>query len=151
MIQFKSGVDIFNYLDRHPTIDAVCNTVNCVGVMGTGIALEMSKRFPHIVKPYKDLCRLGVFSPGDVFVSKSSPIILNVFTKDHWKNPSQYRWVYRACNELRVKIEQFQLTTTLIPALGCGNGGLSWIVVETILKRVMHDIKSNIIVFGPHQ
>lgn len=73
---------------------AVVNTVNCVGAMGKGIALDFKLRFPEMFKEYQKICFKHILKPGQILpYRKSKPIILNFAIKDDWKDPSKVEWV----------------------------------------------------------
>lgn len=110
--------------------------VNCVGVMGKGLALEFKKRFPKEAEYYFDACRAGVLSPGCLY-----PIghILFVATKMHWKYPSQLEWV----DDCLARIREWQkgyTSSITIPQLGCGCGGLDWADVEPLYHKHLGDL-----------
>lgn len=114
------------------------NTVNCVGVMGKGLALRFKRRFPDNFQQYYQCCRLGLLKPGELFYTFNGVegMIINFATKDHWKNPSNFEWIRSGVSQL---IEVFYRvpkgTTVALPALGCTNGGLAWPGVRDYLKK----------------
>jgi len=84
--------------------DALVNTVNCVGVMGKGIALEFRRRYPKMFKEYQRFCKRGELKPGQILpYRKETPWILNFAIKNHWRNPSKIEWI-EICLEKFVKI-----------------------------------------------
>src|SRR5690606_33711753 len=100
MIRYVAG----NRLDSKA--QALVNTVNTVGVMGKGIALQFKKAFPENYHLYKKACKAGEIEIGKLFVTRDSnlhageKIIINFPTKKHWRNPSQYRYIQAGLNDL---------------------------------------------------
>ena len=131
MINYVSG----NLLDDDA--DALVNTVNCVGVMGKGIALAFKKKFPANYTAYKAACAAGNVSPGSLFSFREisglydlpSQHILNVATKKHWRQPSKLEYVEDGIAKIADYLSKGEVRSIAIPPLGCGNGGLDWDVV----------------------
>lgn len=110
---------------------ALVNPVNCVGVMGKGLALEFKKRFPGNFKTYQSACSKGVVQIGKVFryytdLPGTPKIIFNFPTKQHWRDPSKLRYIEKGLLDLMLYISITDIPTIAIPALGCGEGGLDW-------------------------
>lgn len=138
-ITFKSG-DLF--LDD---ADALVNTVNCVGVMGKGVALEFKRRWPENYKAYKKACDAKVLRPGtmliheltDLFGKNEPKFIVNFPTKDHWRAKSKLEYISEGLDALVKDIKKYKIKSIALPPLGCGNGGLDWSVVRPmILERL---------------
>jgi O-acetyl-ADP-ribose deacetylase (regulator of RNase III) len=111
--------------------EALVNPVNCVGVMGKGLALAFKKRFPRNFESYADACRVGMLRPGKVYVvplwAKARPrYIINFPTKRHWREPSRSEDIAAGLADLVAVIREHDIRSVAIPALGCGLGGLSW-------------------------
>lgn len=134
--------------------DAKCivNPVNCVGVMGKGLALEFKSRFPAIMPAYTKVCQEKKMKPGMVYllgVDRSGRtrmatrdadiIIANLATKDHWRSPSQIEWVDAGLRKLAEAIEERGIPSIAIPKLGAGLGRLSW---EAVHEKIVEH-------FGP--
>ena len=125
MIKFTKG----NMFDT--PADIRINTVNCVGVMGIGVALEFKKRFPKMYRTYKKECERGNIQPGKPHVWKEFHlckefIIINFPTKKHWRNPSKYKYIESGLIWLAKFLKEYGGVKVTIPALGCGHGGLDW-------------------------
>lgn len=149
MIEYVKG-DFFDY-----KADIRINTVNCVGVMGAGVALEFKNKYPEMFKSYVEVCKRKEIAPGNPFVWEeydlfSSCIIINLPTKLHWKNPSEYDYIEQDLVWLRdfLKSESNDTTVTL-PALGCGHGGLNWDIVKSKINHYLSDLPAKILVFEP--
>jgi O-acetyl-ADP-ribose deacetylase (regulator of RNase III) len=113
---------------------AIVNPVNCVGVMGGGLARAFANRYPEMERDYNIYCESGLFRPGMVHSYYSNleenPIILNLPTKDDWRNPSTYEYVRNGLVALSTYLNRFSIDSVAVPALGCGLGGLKWEVVD---------------------
>lgn len=121
------------------------NTVNTVGVMGKGIALEFKNRFPNNFKFYKKLCDNNEFKIGDILIfNENNKLILNFPTKKHWKNNSEYEWIEKGLNSLRkILLNRNKLffdDKIAIPKLGCSNGNLDWELVKPLIIKYLNDI-----------
>lgn len=122
--------------------ESVVNTINVVGVMGSGLALEFKKRYPKMYADYYLVCEQGKLKAGDVWPwenPKSNPrIIFNFATKGHWRLPSEYSYIEKGLQQLKEQIEYFKVKSICIPKLGCKNGRLSWDKVKPMIVE-MHD------------
>ncbi len=109
--------------------DAIVNAVNCVGVMGKGLALAFKKQFPDNFEAYRRACDTGEVMPGKMFVVEraSAPRwIINFPTKRHWRSPSTLDDVRSGLVDLIAQVKSREIKSVAIPALGCGLGGLRW-------------------------
>ena len=130
--------------------DTIVNTVNCVGVMGKGIALEYRKRYPAMFEDYVRKCDAGEVKPGVPYVyhCEDGRRILNFPTKDHWRSPSRLSYVvggldwvasnYRECGD-----------SIAFPPLGCGNGGLDWEVVGPVMYQRLSRLPIAVEIYAP--
>lgn len=149
MIEFVSG-DFFDF-----DADIMINTVNCVGVMGAGVALAFKKRFPEMFDDYAEKCRLGAIRPGlpSVWLQKdmiSKDIeIINFPTKNHWKNPSEYNYINEGLEWLSNYLKDKSEKVVTLPALGCGHGGLDWNRVRSMIAEKLKNSPAHIYVFEP--
>lgn len=148
MIKFVSG-DFFDY-----DADIRINTVNCVGVMGAGVALIFKKKFPDMFDDYYKACKKNEVQPGHPHVWKdvtllSECTIINFPTKIHWKNPSQYEYIEKGLIWLRDYLSNITDSTVTLPALGCGHGGLEWEKVKVMITNYLKDLNVTILVFEP--
>lgn len=120
------------------------NTVNCVGVMGKGVALEFKKAFPSMFVEYQSRCRARLLNPGDLDIHKALYkhkliTIVNVVTKQHWYNKSQYDWVRQGLLNLRDYLDEHAKVTDCVslPLPGCGNGGLDPLSVGNMINSIL--------------
>ncbi len=120
--------------------EALVNTVNCVGVMGRGIALQFRKAFPENFTAYKIVCDRGELRPGQLFVYVQDQLtnpryIINFATKDHWKGKSHLDYIDSGLKALVQEVRQRGIRSIAIPPLGCGLGGLRW---SDVRPRIEH-------------
>lgn len=151
MIKYLTG----NLFDSQA--EALVNTVNTVGVMGKGIALQFKKLFPNNYKLYKDICDKKDFKIGQLIVARDQnvitgeKIIINFPTKKHWKSPSEYEYIEKGIDELIEVIEKQKIKSIAIPPLGSGNGGLQWFKVKDIINDKLSNIENcEIFVYEPN-
>jgi O-acetyl-ADP-ribose deacetylase (regulator of RNase III) len=127
--------------------DVRVNTVNCVGVMGAGIAKEFKARYPEMFHDYYRACRDNRLQPGGIHVWEDK--IINVATKDHWRQPSKYEWIEQGVRAIGEYLEglarEGKIVSVALPAMGCANGGLAFPKVSTIVfagfANQPHDIR----------
>ena len=125
MIEFVRG-DLFD-----ADVEAITNAVNCIGVMGKGIALEFKKRFPQNFIAYKAACDNGELHLGKVFIFDNGPstkprYIVDFPTKNHWRDASCLQDIRTGLDSLAAELDRLKIGSIAIPALGCGLGGLDW-------------------------
>jgi O-acetyl-ADP-ribose deacetylase (regulator of RNase III) len=136
-------------------VEALVNTVNCVGVMGRGIALQFRKAFPENFKVYKKACENGEVKPGKMFVYDLNKIsnphfIINFPTKRHWRNKSRLEDIELGLQDLIKVIQQQKIHSIAIPPLGCGLGGLNWSDVHSLITeafKILPDV--TVLLFEP--
>ncbi|SDF30444.1 O-acetyl-ADP-ribose deacetylase (regulator of RNase III), contains Macro domain [Mucilaginibacter pineti] len=137
------------------TAPAVVNTVNTVGVMGKGIALQFREAFPENYNQYKRACRNGKLRIGGLLAVRDcnllygERLIINLPTKTHWRLPSEYSYIETGLTALRNFIIAKRLTALALPALGCGNGGLDWSQVKEIIEQRLCGLDCRINVYEP--
>lgn len=129
----------------HEQSDAIVNTVNTVGVMGKGLALQFKKAFPHNYKIYKAACDDKSFVTGTVLsVSMESMnppyYIINFPTKAHWKGKSKIEFIELGLDSLINEAKRLDLHSVSIPALGSGLGGLDWRQVNALIEQKLSDV-----------
>ncbi|HET6456108.1 MAG TPA: macro domain-containing protein [Armatimonadota bacterium] len=109
--------------------DAIVNPVNCKGVMGKGIALEMKKRYPRSYRAYKAACEWSHLRPGVLLYvagQGGERSVVHFPTKDHWTQPSRLEWIQAGLEDLQRHYAAWGLKSIAMPQLGCGLGGLNW-------------------------
>lgn len=135
--------------------EGLVNTVNTVGVMGKGIALQFKKQYPGNYKVYKKACKEETFTIGQVLAVWDQNVmgkkcILNFPTKKHWRSPSKYEYIELALPALRAQIVEQKLKSVAIPPLGCGNGGLEWKKVKLMIKEALTDLEVDVLLYEPN-
>ncbi len=114
------------------------NTVNTVGVMGKGIALEFKKRYPRMFERYRMFCDDGSLTVGKLQLYKTpNKWILNFPTKEHWRGPSKLEWIESGLRRFAETYRERGIISASFPMLGCGNGGLPWDEVGPLMKRYL--------------
>ncbi len=133
-------------------VQTLINTVNCVGVMGKGIALEFKNRFPDMYEDYVRRCHRGEVKPGIPYLYKTlfPPQIINFPTKDHWKSISKVTDIERGLKYLLEHYQAWGVTSLAIPPLGCGNGQLEWRIVGPLIYRFAKDIAIPVEMYAPY-
>jgi O-acetyl-ADP-ribose deacetylase (regulator of RNase III) len=139
MIRYTHG----NLLDAQD--EALVNPVNTVGVMGKGLALAFRHRFDLNHRLYVAACQAGELRVGKMFVTETGQVsgprwVVNFPTKQHWRQPSQLRWVSDGLVDLRRFIAQHQVRSIAIPALGAGLGGLAWPDVRSAIESALAEL-----------
>jgi len=112
-------------------VDAIVNTVNTVGIMGKGIALQFKRKWPANAKAYEAACKREEVVPGKMFVFDNGGLIepkfiINFPTKRHWRHPSRMSDIDAGLVDLIAQVKRLGIRSIAIPPLGCGNGGLDW-------------------------
>jgi len=148
MIRFTSG-DIIR-----DEADALVNTVNCVGVMGRGIALQFKKAFPDNFEEYRKACHRGEVLPGKMFITERDSLagprfIINFPTKRHWRGKSRIEDIESGLAALRHEIRERDIKSIAIPALGSGLGGLNWSEVKTRIVAALESVDVPVCVYEP--
>lgn len=128
------------------------NTVNCIGIMGKGIALEFKKRFPEMFKDYVERCERRDVKLGVPYLYKTlfPPQIINFPTKDHWKSLSRITDIERGLQHLLSHYKEWGITSLAIPPLGCGNGQLEWKAVGPLIYRYASQLDIPVDLFAPY-
>lgn len=150
--------------------EALVNTVNCVGVMGKGLALEFKRRFPNMFRTYALACKCGEVrvgrmcvvdvhgesadrphSPGlqDDWTPLFTNRVVNFPTKENWRNPSKLEYIESGLDDLRRCIVNMKFKSIAVPALGCQNGGLDWDVVRPLIEKKLDGLDCRILLYGP--
>ena len=149
MIEFTRG-DLLS-----AQAEALVNTVNCVGIMGRGIALQMKNAFPDNFREYTAACRRHEVEPGRMLVHETRQLgnprwIINFPTKRHWKGKSRIEDIRAGLAALVAEVRARGIRSIALPPLGCGLGGLDWSDVRPLIERAFADLPAvEVIVFEP--
>ena len=147
MVEYKTG-DIFA-----EDVEALVNSVNCVGVMGRGIALQFKNLFPDNFKAYADACKRSEVNPGQMFVFETGRLtnpryIINFPTKRHWRGKSRMEDIEAGLKALAREIKQRDIRSVALPPLGSNLGGLEWSEVRPRIETALREL-DGIVVFQP--
>lgn len=143
-------IKIGNIFESNAT--TIVNTVNCVGVMGKGIALEFKNRYPQMFNEYVEMCARKEIKPGVPYLYQDllGNSILNFPTKDHWKSPSQLAYIINGLDWFVENYADLGIDSIAFPPLGCGNGGLPWELVGPIMYNKLNPLPIQIEIFAPY-
>lgn len=134
-------------------VEALVNPVNTVGVMGKGLALKFKQAYPKNFQLYLAACRARTLAVGQLLVTHTRSarprLVVNFPTKQHWRDPSQLEWIERGLHHLRTIVEAEGITSIAVPALGCGNGGLSWTEVQPLIEKFLWWDDVDVVVYEP--
>jgi len=136
MIKFVTG-NLFN-----SNAEAIVNTVNCVGIMGRGIALQFKKQYPNNFKAYEKACKQGEVVPGKMFVFEMNQLInpryiINFPTKRHWRGASRIEDIEAGLVDLAEVVRKLRIASIALPPLGSGLGGLEWNLVRSKIETAL--------------
>ena len=140
-VKFVRG-DLF----EAPT-EALVNTVNTVGVMGKGLALEFKRRYPDNYRSYVRACARGEVQIGRIFVHDRGPFaghpryILNFPTKRHWRERSRIEYVREGLKDLKRVLRSLGIRSVAVPPLGAGLGRLPWEKVRAEIESALGDVE----------
>lgn len=149
MIEYKSG-DILR-----EDVEALVNTVNCVGIMGRGIALQFKNAFPENFKSYAAACDRREVQPGRMLVFRTSRLtnpkyIINFPTKRHWRGKSRLEDIDAGLVSLVREVRTRDIRSIAIPPLGSGLGGLDWSTVRQRIEKSLSDLDGvRVVIFEP--
>jgi O-acetyl-ADP-ribose deacetylase (regulator of RNase III)/uncharacterized protein YwgA len=137
--------------------EAIVNTVNTIGIMGKGIALQFKQQYPDMYKDYKKACESGEVVIGKMHVWKNPSMfgphyIINFPTKEDWRNSSKIEFIQKGLLDLVSVIKELGLKSIAVPPLGCGNGGLDWDQVKTFIISALESIPNlDLFIFEPRE
>ncbi len=120
----------------------IVNTVNCVGAMGAGLALEFKLRFPEMYEEYVIRCKKKEVKIGIPYIYSydNDLLILNFPTKDHWKYPSKIEWIEEGLDYFVSNHKEWGITSIAFPKLGSSNGKLDWQNVRLLMEKYLENI-----------
>lgn len=130
----------------------IVNAINCVGVMGKGIALQFKNRFPDMFRDYEERCKRKEVKLGRPYLYKTMlpPYILNFPTKDHWRSVTNLADIERGLQYLHNHYKEWGITSIAVPALGCGEGTLEWRVVGPTLYSYLSKMDIPVELYKPY-
>lgn len=150
--ELQPGVDVVVGDMFESSAQTLVNTVNTVGVMGKGVALEFKRRFPDMFEDYHRRCERGEVWLGKPYLYKrpTLPHILNFPTKAHWRAVSRLQDIVRGLEYLEQHYVDWGITSLAVPPLGCGQGGLDWSIVGPTLFQHLSRLKIPVQLFAPY-
>ena len=135
--------------------EALVNTVNTVGIMGKGIALQFKQAYPENFNAYQKACKTGEVKTGKMFTIHTGQMvnphyIINFPTKQHWKEKSKIEYIESGLNDLVAQVKRLGIKTIAVPPLGCGNGGLDWNKVRPMIEKAFSQLPEvEVLLFAP--
>lgn len=142
MITYLKG-DIF----KSPA-QVLVNTVNTVGVMGKGVALEFKKQYPDMFKAYEQVCNEKLLDIGKLMLWKGQEKWVLLFpTKKHWRNPSKMEYIEAGLQKFVETYLEEGITSVAFPRLGCGNGGLKWSDVQPLMEQYLKKLSIPVFIY----
>lgn len=137
-------------------VDALVNTVNIMGIMGKGIALQFKQAFPAMFRNYEKACKAGEMHLGKTHVFDLGGLaggprwIINFPTKGHWRERSRLPDIETGLEDLVASVLRLGIRSIAIPPLGCGNGGLNWADVRPRIEAAFINLPNvNVLLFEP--
>ena len=136
-------------------VEALVNTVNTVGVMGKGVALQFKDAFPQNFHAYEEACKRGDMQIGRMFVTETGRLdgprwIINFPTKKEWRHPSKLEYIRAGLSDLVRVIRERGIKSIALPPLGCGYGGLDWTQVKQAIEAAFAELSDvDVLVYPP--
>lgn len=135
-------------------VDALVNTVNTVGVMGKGVALQFKRAYPEMFRAYERAVQAGEVIPGRMHVWATGLLdgprfVINFPTKRHWRSPSRLEDIRDGLDDLARILNEHEIRSIALPPLGCGNGGLAWADVQPLIEAKLGPLPIDVVVYPP--
>lgn len=136
-------------------VEALVNTVNTVGVMGKGIALQFKQAYPENFRAYEAACKRGEVQPGSMLVVQTHRLtnpryIINFPTKRHWRSKARIEDIEAGLPALIAAVRERGISSIAVPPLGCGNGGLAWDEVRPRIEMAFAELPEvRVLLYGP--
>ncbi|MET0657501.1 MAG: macro domain-containing protein [Steroidobacteraceae bacterium] len=137
-------------------VEALVNTVNTVGIMGKGIALQFKQAFPQMFRAYERACKAGEVRLGKMDVHDVGGLvggprwIINFPTKGHWRAASKKSDIEAGLHDLVDTIKRLNIRSIAVPPLGCGHGGLEWTEIQPLIESVLGELPDvRVLLFPP--
>lgn len=132
---------MFDAFDN-PNIQTVVNTINCMGIMGKGLAQEFKIRYPKMFEDYIKRWKEGLLNVGEPYLYKADKKwIFNFPTKNHWRYPSKLEFIESGLKYFKDNYKKWGVKSIAFPRLGCTSGGLSWDQVKTVMEKYLLNLK----------
>ncbi len=125
-------------------VQTLVNPVNCLGVMGAGLALQFKRRYPAMYDQYRQDCLNGLYEPGKLMLWKESDVhynqVINFPTKKQWQAPSKLEYIEAGLVDFVNRYKDFEIVSVAFPRLGCGFGGLKWDDVQPLMYKYLDQL-----------
>lgn len=134
--------------------EAYVNTVNTVGAMGKGIALQFNQAFPDVFKRYAKDCKRSLVQVGKMHVVEVDGLatpkyVINFPTKEHWRHASKLEYIQKGLQDLVKVVQDLGIKSIALPPLGCGNGGLDWEKVRPMILEAFQPLNVEVHLYEP--
>lgn len=129
--------------------DVLVCPANTRGIMGAGLAKEFKRRFPAESADYWKWATGGYIFAGQIQIMSAESRIVFATTKDDWRNKSEIRWIEQICQELVDLADELKWKSAAVPALGCGLGGLDWLLVYGLMVRYLTEAETTFEIYPP--
>lgn len=147
----KGGDEMLSYLKGDllsSPAQVLVNTVNTVGVMGKGIALQFKNKYPEMFEAYQRVCEKHLLDVGKLYLWKSSAKWVLMFpTKKHWRNPSKIEYIESGLQKFVENYERIGIESIAFPKLGCGNGNLDWELVRPVMEKYLKPLPITVYIY----
>lgn len=145
---------MFEYIEGNifdSPAQVIVNTVNTVGVMGKGIALEFKKRYPDMFIAYRSACEKHQLTTGKLMLWRAPDHWILMFpTKQNWRNPSKLEYIEQGLFKFVNTYSERNISSIAFPKLGCGNGELDWNVVKPLMEKYLKPLPIDVYIYlGP--
>lgn len=142
MIKYISNGNIFD-----SDCEFLINPVNCVGVMGKGLALQFKNIFPNNFLKYRQHCLNGNLTIGKLLITtENNKRIINFPTKQDWRNNSELKYIILGLKKLETAVQRYNIKSIAFPKIGCGLGGLNWDTVLSEIIKFSEKISNDVVI-----
>jgi O-acetyl-ADP-ribose deacetylase (regulator of RNase III) len=144
MLKYRYDEDMFNSKNM-----ALVNTINCMGIMGVGIAKEFKLRYPDMFSDYEKKCAAKEVKIGKLYIYpvNRNRVIINFPTKNHWRYRSRIKYIEEGLKNFATRYKEWKITSVAFPQLGCGNGGLIWSEVKPLMEKYLANLDIDIEIY----
>jgi len=144
MLIYRYDEDMFN-----SNAMALVNTINCMGVMGVGVAKKFKQKYPEMFMDYVKKCTAKEVTIGKLYLYpiSSDRLIINFPTKNHWRYRSRIKYIEAGLKDFINHYKDWKITSIAFPQLGCGNGGLKWSEVKPLMEKYLGNLDIDVEIY----